>query len=149
MEIRIKIPDLRIKKSLDSWWNKVVASLTVPEDESTENTRQQASVNHQRMEEEVNEFLVSRQKLTARKAQAGHTADIKPLKASIRLKKEDLPLISTALVRYKKHLAQCKQLEKASRVGELDALFYKMIKTDRQAGHKKEASVKKEQLSDF
>lgn len=149
MEIRIKIPDLRIKKSINSWWNKVVASLTVSEAESTENVQQQVPVDHQRMEEEVNEFLASRQKFKARRAQTKPTTDIKPLKASIRLQKEDLPLISTALVRYKKHLAQCKQMEKATRVGELDELFYKMIKNDRQVGHEKEASIKKEQLPDF
>lgn len=40
---------------------------------------------------------------------------------------EDLPLISTALIRYKKHLKQNQQLDKAQRVGELDQVFYEMI----------------------
>lgn len=45
----------------------------------------------------------------------------------IQIQKEDLVLISTALIRYKKHLAQNNQLEKAKRVGELDKMFYAMM----------------------
>lgn len=45
----------------------------------------------------------------------------------IQIQKEDLVLISTALIRYKKHLAQSNQPEKAQRVGELDKMFYAMM----------------------
>lgn len=133
MEIRIKIPDFN-RKNMSSWWNRAIASLTINEpQEEVHQAKKQVLIDNKKMKKEVNEFLASRQKLKDKKEKkeglgaAGSNTKIK-------VQKEDLKLISTALVRYGKFLTQNKQLEKAERVRQLDSIFFKII-----SGNKEQA----------
>ncbi|OJJ20537.1 hypothetical protein BKI52_18965 [marine bacterium AO1-C] len=123
MKIVINIPNIKMK--VRPWFDKMVQSLTYDPDENPEKQMEQVKpVPHQKTKEQIppnmpeNEtenLFIPKRKSTAQNA------------TKIQVQTEDLHLISTALIRYKKHLEQNKQLEKAQRVGELDQMFYEVI----------------------
>ena len=116
MKIVINIPPFKMK--VRPWFDKIVQSLVEDAEEHPDDAlkkpQQESKVKRTSKPENENLFIPKR-KQVAQKA------------AKIQLQTEDLHLISTALIRYKKHLSQNKQLDKAHRVGELDQMFYEVI----------------------
>ncbi|HAS41038.1 MAG TPA: hypothetical protein DCS93_11180 [Microscillaceae bacterium] len=144
MKIVINIPDIKMK--VRPWFDKIVQSLTYDPDEVPKKAEEQASVQAMKdtktevpqhmSDNEIENVFIPKRKGVAQQA------------TKIQVQTEDLHLISTALIRYKKHLTQNKQLEKAQRVGELDQLFYEVITQKSSEGTSKvRTGLHKEQVA--
>jgi len=142
MKIVINIPNIKMK--VRPWLDKMVQSLTYDPDENPENQEKalkqeppkepKEQIRHNTSKNEAENVFIPKRKSVAQQA------------TKIQVQTEDLHLISTALIRYKKHLTQNKQLEKAQRVGELDQLFYEVI-TQKSSSNTSNVSHRPEQVA--
>lgn len=141
MKIVINIPNIKIR--VRPWLDKMVQSLTYePEENETEEVKKAEAEGEKKRrnkltenelknesDKQMEELFVPRKKSESKKVGKEDKYGVKKAMnaTKIQIQTEDLHLISTALIRYKKHLAQNKQLDKAQRVGELDRMFYEVI----------------------
>ncbi|EAY28941.1 hypothetical protein [Microscilla marina] len=126
-KIVINIPE--VKWNIRTMFDKLVKSLTYEVDEAGEKLPKSKT----KKPVEKQTTLQTQPKPTQKTAANENTPPLFPKTQKnsntnkIQIQKEDLALISTALIRYKKHLAQNNQLEKAKKVGTLDQMFYEMM----------------------
>ncbi len=125
MKIVINIPPFKMK--VRPWFDKIVQSLVEESEEQPDDALKKPEESLVMQAPQKEPMLKNTPKpetenlFIPKRKQVGQKA------AKIQLQIEDLHLISTALIRYKKHLSQNKQLDKAHRVGELDQMFYEVI----------------------
>lgn len=111
-KIIINIPD--VKLGIRPLFDRLLKSLTYEVDETGEQLNPPDPTKQPKVQTKAKEAT----DLPKKNKQPGN---------KIQLQKDDLPLISAALIRYKKHLLQNNQPDKAQRVGELDQVFYSII----------------------
>ncbi|WP_299455238.1 hypothetical protein [uncultured Microscilla sp.] len=133
-KIVINIPE--VKWNIRAMFDKLIKSLTYEVDE----TGEKLPKNKTKKPIEKQAILHTQSKSIQTTAVNDNTPSLFPKTQKnsrtnkIQIQKEDLALISTALIRYKKHLAQSNQLEKAQRVGTLDKMFYEMMQPAKASG---------------
>lgn len=115
MKIVITIP--KINWGVRPWYDKLVKALTYEVDKIPDDSFPKATA--------PSENNLAKTATTTNTSAPKQSTQ--PKSTRIQIQTEDLPLISTALIRYKKHLKQSQQLDKAQRVGELDQVFYEII----------------------